>query len=205
MKPLAMSMKMASLDGPGATEFQMRLIGGTLYMGGDAAAAKEMNGKHWIKWGVSPKTRTKGGLNVDTTKMRDQVSRNPAQESTFLTGAKDVKKVGTETVDGVRTTHYAGTVTLDELRASLKGKDKATRERREKSLKQYETLGVRRLTMDAWIDGGDHTKRFRMRGDATKGRIDLTITFLDYNKPVTVKAPPAADTVDITKEVTGGR
>lgn len=31
-----------------------------------------------------------------------------AAEAGFLTGGEDVKAVDTETVDGVRTTHYAG-------------------------------------------------------------------------------------------------
>ena len=44
-----------------------------------------------------------------------------AAEAGFLTGAKDVKKVGTETVDGVRTTHYAGKVTLADVKAAAKG------------------------------------------------------------------------------------
>ena len=69
----------------------------------------------------------------------------------------------------MKTTHYTGTVTLDELRASLKGEDKATREQREKSLEQYEKLGVDKLTMDMWVDGDDHTKQFRMRGDRRQG------------------------------------
>ena len=100
-----------------------------------------------------------------------------------------MKKVGTETVDGVKTTHYKGTVTLDDFRDSLKGEDKATREKREKSLDQYEKMGVDTFTMDMWVDGDDHTKQFRMRGDADKGTLDMTITFLDFNKPVTVDGP----------------
>lgn len=77
-----------------------------------------MGGKHWIKFDMS-------ALGADKQLNADQpgggaADRNPATESTFLTGSKDVKKVGTETVDGVRTTHYKGKVTLDEFRKSLK-------------------------------------------------------------------------------------
>ncbi|MFF4347915.1 DUF1396 domain-containing protein [Streptomyces sp. NPDC001530] len=199
MKPLAMSMKTAALDGADKGEVELRLVGGALYMGGGEEAAKELDGKHWMKFDLSGHTKTASGLALDTTKIRDRADQNPAQESTFLTGSKDVKKVGSETVDGVKTTHYKGTVTLDDLRASLKSKDKATREKREKSLDQYEKMGVDKLTMDAWIDGDDHTKQFRMQGDATKGTLDVTITFLDYNEPVTIKAPSAKDTVDLAQ------
>lgn len=110
-----------------------------------------------------------------------------------------MKKVGTEKVDGVQTTHYKGTVTLDELRAELKKKDKATQEKREKSLKQYEKLGADKLTMDMWIGPDDHAKQVRVRAASDKGPLDMTMTFLDYNKPVTVTAPPAKDTVDLAE------
>ncbi|MGP4083798.1 DUF1396 domain-containing protein, partial [Streptomyces sp. KR55] len=117
----------------------------------------------------------------------------------FLNGPDDVEKVGTETVDGVETTHYKGTITLEDMRDSLKDEDKKTRELREKSLEQYEDMGVDELTMDMWVDGDDHTKQFRMQGDADKGRLDMTVTFLDYNEPVTVQAPPAKDTLDLAE------
>ncbi|MET7598878.1 DUF1396 domain-containing protein [Streptomyces sp. NPDC005481] len=197
MKPMAMSMKMSAKEaGPDSGEVELRFVDGALYMSGGADAAEEMDGKHWMKFGVSEKDGASGAGGLG---MQDQVEKNPAQESTFLTGSKDVKKVGTEKVDGVETTHYKGTVTLDEFRDGLKDEDKATRESREKSLKQYEDMGVDKLTMDMWIDEDEHTKQFRMRGDADKGPLDMTITFLDLNKPVTVRAPAAADTVDLAE------
>jgi hypothetical protein len=200
LKPIAMSMKMTALDaGADSGQVELRMVDGALYMGGGEEAAKEMDGKHWIKFDISGKDGGSGG--VDSSKMQDQVQQNPAQESTFLTGSKDVKKVGTEQVGGVATTHYKGTVTLDEFRAGLKKEDKTTRETREKSLKQYEDMGVDKLTMDMWIDGDDHAKKFRMRAAADKGPLDMTITFLDLNKPVTVEAPPAGDTVDLAESL----
>jgi hypothetical protein len=200
VKPLAMTMKTVVLDGPDKGEVvQTRLVGGALYTGGGEEVAKNMGGKHWMKFDVSGHSRTPGGLNLDTTKMRDQADKNPAQEAGFLTGSKDVKKVGSEKVDGVRTTHYLGTVTLAALRAELRTKDKATRERREKSLKQYEAMGADALTMDLWIGPDDRTKQFRVRAAADKGTFDVTMTFLDHNKPVTINAPAAKDTVDLAR------
>ncbi|MGW0629631.1 LppX_LprAFG lipoprotein [Streptomyces sp. NPDC002758] len=196
MKPLAMSMKMTSSQSPDPVE--IRLVGQALYINGGAKAAKEMDGKSWMKLGSAALGDAAKDLNADSMGAA-QADQNPATESTFLTGSKDVKKVGTETVDGVKTTHYKGTVTLAELRKAMKSGDKETRERREKSLQQYEKMGADKLTMDMWIDGSDHTKRFRMNSDTDNGPLDMTITFLDYNKPVTVKAPPAAQTVDLAQ------
>jgi len=197
MKPdIAMSMKVNALDQGADGSAEIRLVDKAMYLGGGAAAAKEMDGKSWIKFDLSTLgDDALGGAAPGA----GTVDKNPAQESTFLTGSKDVKKVGTEKVEGVETTHYKGTVTLDEFRKSLKGESKATREQRDKSLDQYEKLGLDAITMDMWIDGEDHTKQFRIRGDADKGKLDMTVTFLDVNKPVTVEAPPAKDVADLAE------
>ncbi|MDT0610092.1 LolA-like protein [Streptomyces lancefieldiae] len=197
LKPtVAMSMKMTALDqGPDATA-EIRLVGKAMYIGGGAEAAKEMDGKSWMKLDLSAMG---AGEELNQLGGASQADKNPATESTFLTGAKDVEEVGTETVDGVKTTHYKGTVTLADLEKSLQDEDRATREKRRKSLEQYEKMGVDKLTMDMWVDGEDHTKQFRMRGDADKGPLDMTITFLGLNEPVKVTAPPAGETVDLAE------
>ncbi|MFI6440457.1 DUF1396 domain-containing protein [Streptomyces sp. NPDC050759] len=191
---LAMSMKMTS---PKEGSAEIRLVDKAMYIGGNAELAKEMDGKKWMKFDLSGLDKD-GGLGA-TAPGAGQADQNPASMSSFLNGAKDVKKVGTETVDGVKTTHYAGDVTLAELKASYKDADKSVREQREKSTEQLEKLGLDKFTMDMWVDGEDHAKQFRMQGDADKGKFDMTFTFLDYNKPVTVTAPPAKDTADLAE------
>ncbi|MGW0496896.1 DUF1396 domain-containing protein [Streptomyces sp. NPDC003007] len=194
LKPtIAMSMKMKAPD-QGAESVEIRLVDKAMYLGGGAEMAKEMDGKRWLKFDLSGSDAAK---DLDRMGSASQAEQNPAAQSTFLTGAKDVKKVGNEKVDGVETTRYSGTVTLDDLRASLKDDKAETREQREKSIKQYEKLGVDKFTMDMWVDGEDHTKQFRMKGQADKGPLDMTITFLDYNEPVTVTTPPAKDVADL--------
>ncbi|MFD5334647.1 DUF1396 domain-containing protein [Streptomyces hawaiiensis] len=195
LKPtVAMSMKMKAPDQGAGETMEIRLVDKAMYLGGGAEMAKEMDGKRWLKFDLSGSDAAK---DLDQMGSTSQAEQNPAAESTFLTGAKDVKKVGSEKVDGVETTHYTGTVTLADLRASLKDDKAETRKQREKSIKQYEKLGVDKFTMDMWVDGEDHTKQFRMKGQADKGPLDMTITFLDYNKPVTVTAPPAKDVADL--------
>ncbi|MER5834734.1 DUF1396 domain-containing protein [Streptomyces sp. NPDC002130] len=195
LKPtIAMSMKMQAPDQAAGESVEIRLVDKAMYLGGGAEMAKQMDGKRWLKFDLSGSEAAK---DLDKMGSTSQAEQNPAAQSTFLTGAKDVKKVGSEKVDGVETTHYTGTATLADLRASLKDSKGETREQREKSLKQFEKLGVDKLTMDMWVDGDEHTKQFRMKGQADKGPMDMTITFLDYNKPVTVKAPPANEVADL--------
>ncbi|MFD5964747.1 DUF1396 domain-containing protein [Streptomyces sp. NPDC060311] len=197
IKPtLAMSMKMTALDQGAEGTAEIRLVDKAMYIGGSPEAAKEMDGKRWIKFDLS-------GTGVDEQMNQmgsaSQADKNPATESTFLTGAKDVEKVGTETVEGVKTTHYKGTVTLADLEKTIGDEGEATREKRQKSLEQYEKMGVDTLTMDMWVDGDDQTKQFRMRADADKGPLDMTFTFLGVNEPVKVTAPPAAEVADLAE------
>ncbi|WP_217170257.1 DUF1396 domain-containing protein [Streptomyces sp. AC512_CC834] len=203
IKPeLAMSMKMTALDqGAGGTA-EIRLVDNAMYIGGGPQAAKEMDGKSWIKFDLSAMG---AGDELNQLAGASQADQNPAAESTFLTGAKDVEKVGTETVEGVKTTHYKGTVTLADLEKSLGDEDKATRDKRQKSIEQYEKMGLDKLTMDMWVDGDDQTKQFRMRGEADKGPMDMTITFLGVNEPVKVTAPPAKDTADLAEMMKGAQ
>ncbi|MEU9217102.1 DUF1396 domain-containing protein [Streptomyces sp. NPDC048376] len=203
IKPtLAMSMKMTALDQGADGTAEIRLVDKALYIGGGPEAAKEMDGKSWIKFDMSAM-----GADEELNQLgsASQADKNPATESTFLTGAKDVEKVGSETVDGVKTTHYKGTVTLADLEKSIGDEDKATQEKRQKSLEQYEKMGLDKLTMDMWVDGDDQTKQFRMRGQADKGPLDMTITFLGFNEPVKVTAPPAAETADLAEMMKGAQ
>ncbi|MFD4561285.1 LppX_LprAFG lipoprotein, partial [Streptomyces sp. NPDC058469] len=127
-----------------------------------------------------------------------QLQANPTAQSTLLTGSKDLRLTGTETVDGAKTTHYKGTVDSKGLTGG--------------SFDQFTQLEVSDpLTMDVWIDGDGRTKQFRMRAEhddnvvgTGDGPLDLTITFLDINQPVTIKAPPTKDTTLLTADAQKG-
>jgi predicted small secreted protein len=201
-KPAAARLKTANLSGEQRGESELRLVDGVLYVSATEDMVEEMGGRHWISYGPDAELTTAGGLRMDVAGLRDQVSRNPAREAAFLAAAEDVKRIGTQTVEGADTTHYTGTAAVDELRASLgEVEDKAARQARENSLDQYQKLGVHKLTLDVWVDGDDRVKRLRTRGPGRRGRLDLTFTFLHQGEPVTVRAPRADDTADLRKQL----
>ncbi len=182
--PPALSMEMGRLP--------VRFVDEVMYVG------KAVKGKGWFR----AEPAVWGGLTVDNDSygvLPRTLESSPVVQSTLLTGSKDVRLVGTETVDGARTTHYRGTVTLDGLRAARDdAPDAATRERRIEGLDQLMGLGVSdTLTMDLWVDGDDRAKQFRWKAGTGGEALDLTVTFLDVDGPVTVEAPPAEDTADV--------
>ncbi|RSS79650.1 LppX_LprAFG lipoprotein [Streptomyces sp. WAC06614] len=188
IKPtVAMAMKMASPEKPGET-VEVRLLDGAMYMG---SAGK------WLKFDLKT-------LAPDQAKRLDSLGagrqgENPGDKAGDLSAAKDLKKVGEETVDGQRTTHLTGTVTLDDLKARSATATPEAQERQAKSLKEMESQGIKDLVMDIWIDENDQTKQFRTRGQGTSGPLDMTIQFLDLNKPVEVTAPPADQVLDLAQ------
>jgi len=202
---IAMSMKWSASAQGTKQSTEIRLVDKVMYLNGGPDAAKELNGKHWVKFDLSG---TEAGKGLDqVSSASSQARQNPAAESSMLTGAKDTKEVGTETVEGVKTTHYQGTATLDELRTAMKEqdrhKDATLREQHEQSLQQLDELGVDKVTMDLWVDGEDRARQFRMQADADQGPFDMTFTFLDYDKPVDVAAPAASDTAKLEELLMG--
>ncbi|MFE2732376.1 DUF1396 domain-containing protein [Streptomyces sp. NPDC059349] len=199
VKPMAMRMRMTSPDQGSDGALEMRVTGGALYMGGGKGAAKETDGRSWLKSDISGPASQEAAA---TNPLAGRADQNPAEQVTFLNGSKDRERVGEETVEGVEDRAPQGHrhARPDE---SYQDEDAATRKRRDKNLSMYEGLGVDKLAVDLWIDQDDRTRRFRTRGAADKGRFDLTMTFFDYDKPVTVRAPAAKDVVDPAQMMNG--
>ncbi|WP_406320899.1 hypothetical protein [Streptomyces sp. NBC_00519] len=192
-RPAVARLTMSTLGGDHPTVAELRLVDGVLYQSQtENGVAQQVHGRHWAGFGRSAEFTAAGGLRMDVGGLREQVGRNPARDAALLAASDDVRRAGTETVDGVTTTHYTGTAGLDDLRASLKGEEK-------RGLDQYDRMGVDELTLDVWIDGHDRVRRLRTQGFGTHGELDLTVTFLDFGKSVTVRAPARDDTVDLSK------
>ncbi|WP_225797245.1 DUF1396 domain-containing protein [Streptomyces aculeolatus] len=196
MDPPAMQMKM-TVDGATADEsgeVEIRLVDDAMYMNAGPEAAAEMDGKTWLKIGMSD-----GGAGGGENPLLElkQADDNPAEEAQMMNAAEDLERVGEEKVEGVQTTRYTGTITLDDLRADLKGKDAKTKKDRQEQIDEMAEQGFDEFTMDMWIDGEDHTKQFRMQAETKEGPLDTTMTFLSYNEPVTVEVPPASETADM--------
>ncbi|MFF5299992.1 hypothetical protein ACFY5F_11555 [Streptomyces sp. NPDC013161] len=209
-EPTAMTMVMTVAGARTKGGLGIRFVDEAIYLGGSGPHPAKWRGKSWVKaapavWGRGASNNNSYGL------LPRSLEVSPVVQSTFLAGSKDVRRIGTETVDGTKAMHYRGTVSSRDLRASQSAtKDKATRDVRMERVDQFVNQGVDgALTMDLWVDGDDQAKRFRLRGrtiptrnDTDGGTLDLTVTFLDLNPSVSVKTPPAEDTTD-TAELSG--
>ncbi|MFE1175412.1 hypothetical protein [Streptomyces sp. NPDC058773] len=195
LRPRAVDMRMTASGGLKEGEFSVRLLGDAVYLGGGGQAAALLDGKHWLKLAMADAGADAFGG------MQRQADQDPAAQASLLRRADDVRKVGEETVDGVRTTRYAGVVDVAELPEERGVAGPPAAGRRAKVIEQYQQLGVGKLHLDLWVGPGDRTVQFRERAKAAQGPLDVTIRILDRGKPVTVQAPPAADTMDLGRKL----
>lgn len=113
----------------------------------------------------------------------------------------EVEDLGEETVRGVVTTRYRGTVDLNHYADLLREEDKAT------GAHEYEQLAnavPAPIPIEAWLDDGGLVRRMRMVMDipTTTGaptvKMDLTMEFFDFGITPKVDLPPASETFDST-------
>jgi hypothetical protein len=180
-----------TVPGKGDLEIEELIDGLVLYMKSDALAANLPGGKHWIKLDLQALGK-KQGFNLGQLQQLGGGS-DPTQFLTYLKKAGDVKKVGSEDINGTPTTHYHATIDLDKL-ADAGGAPGA-------AVRQLEQLtGNKQLPTDVWIDAQGRARRQAISYTA-KQPVPTTAQFtIDYEKfgvPVDVQTPAAGDTVDI--------
>lgn len=160
------------------------LLGDTFYAKIPQQFSQLTGGKPWIKFSVSQASR-QSGVNLDGVIRR----ADPAQQTKIFTGSKDAKRVGTESIDGVKTTHYQGTITPQQA-GQLDPKAQEAFKR------FYETSGAHKVTFDLWVGKDNLPRKLVTRVTADKGTGASTMIFSDYNKSFSVSAPPAGEVTD---------
>lgn len=164
---------------------QLRVIGKVLYeLLPPAARSAVPGGKPWVR--------------IDTARVAagsDGTVSAPdiPQSLGYLRNAQDVTTVGTETVDGTRTTHYRFQAALPRSGSGMIGVSLPTS-----------------IPIDVWVDAQQHIREERLvltltasaTASASAGTQSVTSTtelrMSDFGAPVTVTPPPTAQTADLT-------
>lgn len=153
-------------------------------------------GKKWLEIDFADAAKASG---VDLGQMLDQARQmDPSEAVRMLTASGDLRRVGTETVDGVETTHYAGTVQTATALKSFTGK---VRDQAQKSLK---TLGISSEHVDVWIDSKQQVRRTKVSAHGANASIDTDMHVSRYGEAVDVSPPPASDTLNIADLMNNG-
>ena len=152
-------------------------------------ALTKQAGKPWVSFSLDKLGETTG---IDVKAMEDQGHQaDPALNAKMLTASKDVHKAGKETVGGVSTTHYTGTIVLTDAL------NKLSTDQRTQAQKIFGQNGLDKLNFDTWIDGQQLPRKLALA--TTKGsKVDFTttMTYTGFNSPVSITAPPQSQVAD---------
>lgn len=165
----------------------------------DTYAQQAGGGKHWIKYSYDDLAKLGG---ASGSYMKDQIQNaTPNQSVKMLLASGDVKKVGEETISGVHTTHYSGTLNVADLAGRTSN---LSAEQLSALKKQLSQAGVTTDTVDIWINDRDLLVKKTEKADTANGAMTNTSYYTDYGVKVTAEAPPAGDTKDFADMLKSG-
>lgn len=180
-EPRAGSMALSfSAMGHGGT-IQEVIDGTTIYMSSPLFTRALPAGKKWMKIDLAQLAKAKG------INMQSLMSQSPSEGLERLEAAGTVSEVGTETIDGVATTHYQVT-NLDPSKLPQGAKLSAL---------GHFIYGP----IDVWIgDDNGYVYREKMlisyAVNGQSGDLKMTINLSKFGEPVHVSVPPASETLD---------
>ncbi|MEV8351509.1 hypothetical protein ACFVTT_11710 [Streptomyces niveus] len=197
------SMMQAEPDAP--DEIRMLWVKNAMYMDMGAGAAKDMDGKRWMKLDLAAAAEASGdpAVTKELTGGMENMNQDPAQQLALLLDSPNVKHVGSEKIDGVEARHYKGTLTVDEMLESNEGLDVLSAKERKDLLAGIEKSGIKGYDTEVWVNEDDYPVKMIVGMDTPQGEVKISANYSDYGAKASVQTPPAADTVDLF-EMLGG-
>lgn len=163
--------------------------------------ARQVQGKHWLKYNYEDLAKVSG---ASGDVLRDQVQNNsPNRSVQMLLASGDVKKVGTESVEGQQTTHYSGTVDVADF--TEKSSKSLSKEQLRAFRDQLEKNGLSSERIDLWVNDDNLLVKKTEQATTAQGDFNTTVVYSDYGTEVRVKEPEASDTLDFLEALQQGQ
>jgi hypothetical protein len=190
-KPLAgrLTVSGMSVAGHNVGDIKALITPAAMYMNMPILAAQV--GKPWIEIKFS---EIKAASGFDFHQFTSQAQQmQPSQYIAQLASSGDVDVVGTETVNGVSTTHYAGSVSLKD---QLSHYSPALRAQMQPLLDKAGFTGTH---IDVWLDGKGLVRRVKSSAEGGKGTLAVDMDVLAYGVPLDTTPPPASQVADLAQ------
>jgi hypothetical protein len=159
------------------------------------AELSKQTGKPWIKIPGSDLSKL-GGASL--SQLLQNGSNDPLVQAQMLSSSTNVKKVGTATINGVKTTEYTGTYPITAGLAKLPA---ATRS---KIASQLQAMGLTTEHFTVWLDDQQQVRKVVTSAKGTSEQVASTVTVTSVNQPVSVTLPPASQTATVPSSELGG-
>jgi hypothetical protein len=149
-------------------------------------------GKTWIRVDLQKAAKA---LGFDLSDLLGPTNQNPGDLLDMLRASSQLDEVGKDTIDGTPTTHYKGTLDLEQA-AKLKGISAET-------VARLKAAGApTEVPVEVWVGDDGLVRQLRMVEDMAsagkKTNASVTVGFTDYGTDVSVDAPPADEVFDAT-------
>ncbi|MGW2460692.1 hypothetical protein ACWC2M_16940 [Streptomyces sp. NPDC001761] len=155
-------------------------VDGVYYYDVDRFPSGPYEGKDWIRIDGSVLFGKKGAQALSGD------NGSPSASMKGLKYAKNVQNLGTQTVNGKRTTHYRGVIDSAHM-----GKLKDVYG---EGSPMSKVTGTTSIPMDVWVGPDDLPVRLREK----IGAMTISMDFDKFGRTATVKAPPAGRVADLT-------
>jgi hypothetical protein len=152
-------------------------------------------GKTWLEIPLSDLSGSAGS--ALSSLLQNVQNGDPLTQTRMLAASKDVHKVGPQVIDGVRTTHYAGTFTPAAAVANLPANLR-------KQVAPLLTLIKGDIRFDAWIDASHQVRKIAEVETVSGETVNLTMTITSINKPVQVALPAPGQVLVAPTSILGG-
>lgn len=188
----AVRMSMTTRAGGKAANFDAVLLrergAYVMYMRSPVLRTQLPPGKSWWRLDLSKGAAT---LGVDFTSLMDaSQSLAPLEHGIVAT-----KRLGNESVAGRPTVHYSAVLDVQRAARAVPAYGKQVA-----ALERATGMRLTRSTYHVWIGRDGRIRRMRVSTPAlvgtARGTTVQTMTFLSYNVPVTIAAPPVAQVVE---------
>lgn len=199
--------QLAQLLGGSTLQTQEILQGLTVYLKLPATLAHTagLHGKPWVKIDLA---RAAHGLGIPglSTLANNPVSSDPSQFLRYLraTGGH-VTQVGTQTIDGRRSTGYRAQIQLDRVANTLPSADRGQARQAIGGIEQMTHLHL--LPVTVWIDGQHLVRRIELSFNESVSGQPLTtsirIDIPEYGPQQPPQPPPASEVTDLTGQLAG--
>jgi hypothetical protein len=160
----------------------------------EAALTREM-GKPWLE---VPFSGLGGNLGSTLAQMFQSAQNgNPLEQVQMLAASKNVRVVGTQVIDGVQTTHYAGSFTPSAAVSALSASDR-------QNVRPMLSVLSGDIRFNAWIDTQHQVRRVIETETLSGEPVTVAINITAINQPVHIAVPPASQVTTVPRSGAGG-
>ncbi|HXN54870.1 MAG TPA: hypothetical protein VN874_01275 [Myxococcales bacterium] len=191
----------------GGSSIKMIFLYPVIYMNMPFLAGKLPAGKTWMKLDISKAAAAAG---LGTSQLGSLEQDDPTKFLDYLRASSGaVTNLGSQSIDGVPTTHYSATLQMSRILDRLPGAQQAAAKA---ALEKLGSAGA--IPVEVWVDAQGRVRRMQMSlsglagssGPAVAAGIggSITIDFTSYGPVPAVVAPPASEVFDMSGMLKNG-